>query len=162
LKHAVEPTVADDIVPGAVPVTYICDSAKQQTECVNRALDELKGVTNDIVILTCKTETASALIEHSTNGQYEHKGHEYKFTSCRKFKGLEADAVLLIDIDENTFNSDEVFLFYAGASRARNLLYLIMNFSDDECAAVAKQIAGKASGKPRKDLASVLNSILKR
>jgi superfamily I DNA/RNA helicase len=48
------------------------------------------------------------------------------FTTVRKFKGLEADVVICIDISANTF-ADEIrrSLFYVGTSRATTYLDLI-------------------------------------
>ncbi len=46
------------------------------------------------------------------NGKY--KG--VKYTTCRKFKGLEADAVILIDVDESIFEEEHKLLYYVGTS----------------------------------------------
>lgn len=51
-----------------------------------------------------------------------------QFSTIAGFKGLEADAVLLIDIDELS-SPDQMALLYTGASRARSLLGLVLHES---------------------------------
>lgn len=55
-----------------------------------------------------------------------------KFTTYRKFKGLEADAVILIDVYKNIFFNENVLLFYVGTSRARISLDIITGMNDEE------------------------------
>ena len=55
------------------------------------------------------------------------------FTTARKFKGLESDVVILIDVDDKLFSSDEGRrLFYVGASRAKHFLNIAALLSPDE------------------------------
>ena len=57
------------------------------------------------------------------------------FTTVRKFKGLEAMAVICIDIDSETFENDRNRnVFYVGASRAMSYLDLVTNTSPEELA----------------------------
>ncbi len=105
---------------------------------------------NDIVILTCKTEESSALKDKAKSGKYRNK---YLFTTCRKFKGLEADAVILIDVDDTTFNPKNVQLYYVGTSRARIRLDIVAMLSDDQCNRLLKDCLEipRKSTKPKKD-----------
>ena len=58
------------------------------------------------------------------------------FTTVRKFKGLEAMAVICIDIDSETFENDRNRnVFYVGTSRAMSYLDLITTTSPEELAA---------------------------
>lgn len=99
------------------------------------------GIQNeDIVILTTKTSAQSML-----NQNMQFKGNEYYFvkkkrsilfTTCRKFKGLEAVAVLLVDVDEECFSQEESMarnLFYVGASRAKQKLSVFCTFNEESC-----------------------------
>jgi len=62
----------------------------------------------------------------------------------RKFKGLEADIIILIDGDAQTFSSDEGRrLFYVGASRGKHYLNVAMLLSSEEEAELGKAIQGK-------------------
>ena len=48
------------------------------------------------------------------------------FTTVRKFKGLEADAIICIDIGAETFQSEKAKnAFYVGTSRATTFLNLL-------------------------------------
>ena len=51
------------------------------------------------------------------------------FSTIAGFKGLESDAVLLIDIDDLS-SSNQAELLYTGASRAKSLLALVL---DESC-----------------------------
>lgn len=80
--------------------------------------------------MTCKTETTSIMSNFVNDGKYRNK---YLFTTCRKFKGLEADVVILLDVDRNTFEQDNVLIFYVGTSRARIKLEITAILNDDDC-----------------------------
>lgn len=68
------------------------------------------------------------------------------FTTARKFKGLESDVVILIDVDDKLFSSDEGrCLFYVGASRAKHFLNIAALLSPDEEDALSNSI--NADGK---------------
>jgi len=55
------------------------------------------------------------------------------FTSSRKFKGLEADVIILNGVDAETFNSEEARrVFYVGVSRAKSYLEIISSFPIEE------------------------------
>ena len=81
------------------------------------------------------------------------------FTTCRKFKGLEADAVILIDVDGSTFNPENVQLYYVGTSRAKIRLDVITTMNDEDCRSILSKCLGiqKEFKKPKKDLCSALN-----
>lgn len=95
-------------------------------DSIRKFTDE--GVTKDrIVILTIKTLERSILSGVEKIGNYsisdEISNGKILFTTVRKYKGLESDVVILIDVDASTFNSDENRrVFYVGASRAKHLL----------------------------------------
>lgn len=86
----------------------------------------------NIVVLTCKSHEQSVLQESDLilTPYYRLSQNRKKdcvlFTTVRKFKGLEAEAVICIDIDENTFRGErERKALYVGASRATTSLDLI-------------------------------------
>ena len=120
---------------------------------------------SDIVILSLKKEENSIL-----NGVNklagvpilrEKSNSAVLFTTSRKFKGLEADAVILVDVDSETFNSQNVLLYYVGTSRARLKLDIVTMFNDDDCVDILVNklnYSGKIK-KPKKELAGALNSI---
>ena len=98
------------------------------------------------------------LSDSVNNGKYRNK---YLFTTCRKFKGLEADVVILLDVDKNTFDQENVLLFYVGTSRARTKLEITAILSDDECKEILLSVLnyqGKVR-RAKKDFAGALNAI---
>jgi hypothetical protein len=60
------------------------------------------------------------------------EGNRIRFSTIAGFKGLEADAILVVDIDDLT-SPDQLALLYTGATRAKSLLGLVM---DERCRAM--------------------------
>ena len=95
----------------------------------------------DIVVLSMKPEGKSILQQSDfyISGKYalsrEPKENSIFFTTVRKFKGLEAEVIICIDIDEETFSSpQERNVFYVGTSRAMAYLDLLSLSSPEELA----------------------------
>ena len=149
------------LLPGAVKGVparfYFCETDEDISSRVDQIIDGLTadGISS-IVILTCKTEESSLLSTKVSSGKYRNK---YLFTTCRKFKGLEADAVILIDVDGSTFNPENVQLYYVGTSRAKIRLDVITTMNDEDCRSILSKCLGiqKEFKKPKKDLCSALN-----
>lgn len=139
-------------IAGKIPCIHFC--------CENayfNALDDVIGGLrrdgiDDIVILTLSTEIDSIISRAVRNGVYR----ECRFLSCRKFKGLEADAVILIDFTERTV-TDDIMLFYVGASRARIRLEIMTVMNNESCRnALERTDESGAWRRPMRDLASML------
>ena len=85
----------------------------------------------DVVILTARTEDRSWMDIHRkysgiSLSNVKEKG-KILFTSIRKFKGLEAEAVLIVDASMSALVQPENRrLLYTGTSRAKNLLNIAM------------------------------------
>ena len=156
---AKKPLLLEGCVKGTPAKLRFCTSDDSVLAQINISINELKANGySDVVILTCKTEYASILFDKCQDGMYLNK---YRFTTCRKFKGLEADAVILIDVDGSTFNSKNVLIFYVGTSRARLKLDIITKLSDEDCVDILANNFGYKTKikKPKKELASALNAI---
>lgn len=153
------PKLLEGCVKGTPAKLYFCKNAESEVACLDRVINELKseGYKN-IVILTCKTEDNSILTGKLKNGFYR---NNYLFTTCRKFKGLEADAIILTDVTRETFSPDNVLLYYVGTSRARLELHIISNLSDEDCEFVLKEnfVNSSKIRKPKKDFSVALNAI---
>ena len=98
-------------IAGKIPCIHFCSK-----ETYFNALDDVisglrRDGIDDIVILSLSTETDSIVSGAVKNGVYG----EIRFMSCRKFKGLEADAVILVDFTERTV-TDDAMLFYSTCS----------------------------------------------
>ena len=116
----------------------------------------------EICILTTKTEEKSFLADVDKIGRHKivttRTGDGVLFTTARKFKGLESDVVILIDVDQNTFENDEnKRLFYAGASRAKHKLDIIHIRDDKDLEGLVSNIPGKKVNKVLADLQLGLN-----
>ena len=152
------PKLYEGAVKGIPATMHFCDGASYIPQSIAQIITDLEadGI-SDIVILTCATEDNSNLLGLIENGKYKNK----LFTTCRKFKGLEADAIILIDINESTFRKDNVLRYYVGASRARIRLEMVSNMDDKACTNILKEVLGftKKIKKPKRELAYALNAL---
>lgn len=117
-----------------------------------RKYSDAKYKKSDIVLLSMKAEGCSALERENMISELaaicsdKRQTNKVLFTTVRKFKGLEADVVICIDVDEDTFtNETNRSLFYVGTSRAKTWLDIVTTTSQE---ALANAITG--DGAPRK------------
>lgn len=129
---------------------------------IERAVDDCvsAGYTN-IVILSCKSLAKSVLLDNVEDGTYKFGKIIIPVTTCRKVKGLEADVVILIDVDKESLLSDRGQIFYVGASRARLKLDIVATMSDAECVSFAELYGKTGKRKPKRTFATALNAELK-
>ena len=127
---------------------HIVDDDNQVCEQINAILNKYKeNNVEDVVILTPGSVDysviADKLEEGMSNGFYIYKylGKKYKVTTCRKFKGLEADAVIMIDLNKNSFDGKKGKLFYVGTSRAKHYLDIVCRVKEDEINDIIKELA---------------------
>ena len=163
------------------PLLFASDAPDAQAKFIDeqiRALNEV-GI-NDIVILTCKTLAQSALkaqflVTGSRGMRFPAIAERWKkasvpVTTCRKFKGLEAEAVILIDVDQSMWEEPSSvydpfpgLMFYTGASRAKHELRIVCDMSGQECAQTLRLIdpscGSKTPNKPVSKLAKRLYAI---
>ena len=112
----------------------------------------------NIQILTCKTEESSSFRNECSNGNYLYKGKKYPFTTCRKYKGLEADTVILVDIDKDLMKEELEQLLYVGSSRAKYKLNIIANLTEDECNTLIEKFGSRKNKNPYKAFATLFNA----
>ena len=94
----------------------------------------------------------------SQNGKVNRK---YLFTTCRKFKGLEADAIIIVDVDYSVLTTNATKIFYVGASRAKLYLSLFADMTDEECLRILEKMQViPARRNPKKQLATALGTLL--
>ena len=153
-----KPKLIESAVRGDPPTINFCVSEESAIRKIESLISEYLAVgISDIVLLTCKTEDTGLLAKLVTNGYYKEK---YLYTSCRKFKGLEADAVILMDLDSSTF-TENVLIYYVGTSRARIKLDIVTTMSDEMCEDVLRNcLQYKAKIRvPKKTLADELCAV---
>lgn len=115
---------------GAHPKMFFCSNPKSVVDKLDILLKELQKHydKNEIVILTLKTEDKSLI----PNSAQNFRG-KYKFTTVRKFKGLEAQSIVLVDFDEEIFQEKQILKYYVGASRAKLNLNIITCMQEENC-----------------------------
>lgn len=194
----------DSAIEGSRAKMHFCNNDNIITvidNIIETLINEKKLDAKDIVILTCNTEYNNVfkksfpddykyiIVSDSSEPdiKYYNKGSKkIRFTTCRKFKGLESEAVILVDIDEqmltgkfasennkantdkqetaSTENAQEQLIFYAGTSRAKTELYLVTTMDKEQCKFVLDEFAKKGlkststAKDARKRLASLLNA----
>ena len=117
--------------------------------------------TRQITILTIKKEETSLLNGVDKVGKHKlvrtRKEEGILFTTARKFKGLESDIVIIIDVDSGTFASTESKnLFYVGTSRAKHLLDIVAVVDEKELNNIAKTLTGEETKSGNSKIASFL------
>lgn len=148
-------------VHGVSPRIHFVDrSFESTTKCVKSEVRWLKkqGVRKeDIVVLTCD----------SGNMEYREDVYGVSTQTCRKFKGLEADAVILVDVKASEWiNPSEKVgvpggLVYVGSSRAKRFLSIVCQMSDEDCRVVLENVIdGKCGDDPRQSFADYLGAAI--
>lgn len=151
----------ENSLAGVPAQLFFCE--ENVTEIIDSLIEENKNDNiKDIVILTVSTEEKSKLSEYvkkGSDGFWSYKG--CKFTSCRKFKGLEADAVILVDVSSESFDEINKMIFYVGTSRARLKLDIIADLTPDDCDEILKNDfkIEESYRNPKKKLVECLNCI---
>ena len=117
-----------------------------------------KGFTRkQITILTLKTLEKTFLAGRESVGGYrltnDLDGDGILFTTARKYKGLESDAVIVIDFDENTFKDDNAKnVFYVASSRAKHFLSFVTALDDDAMRKIVSDLGESDGGDLRKTI----------
>lgn len=102
---------------------------------------------SDIVILTLKTESESIMNNIvKISGipiTREKSNSSILFTTAKKFKGLESRVIIIVDIDEASFNDEKKKRnFYVACSRATQYLLLVVDGDDQKVKSIADCISG--------------------
>lgn len=171
LNDKISAATKDTSPAGSVPKLSHSKNAYDQVQFVDTYISELESMgIEDIVVLTCKTEEssiASGILTGEPDGR-RWKSTNVPFRTCRKFKGLEADAVILIDVTADLWvhhNSDSPYkikpglLFYAGASRAKHELRLVCDMDDNDFLEVIETMNVASKKNPLKSFLRQINAL---
>ena len=155
---------------GGPPLLLANPEATVQEAFVDEQIAALKSAgINDIVIITCKTIDGSKLSGCFTgsNSYSRWKGQKIPVHTVRKFKGMEAGAVVLIDVDQTLWESPSMSyepepgtLFYTAASRAKHELRIVCDMDTDACNKTLVLMGEKTNRRPDKKLANALGATL--
>lgn len=166
LKNKPKIKLAEGCVKGKPAVIYF-EKTDEEKNCIEGILEKYQeSGYEDIVILTCKREDNSPFSQFCKKDgidglRFLYNGKKIPFTTCRKFKGLEADAIVLIDIDEELWDEKKENLLYVGSSRARQALSIICNLSTEQCSDLINRLGIVTSSRnPKKAIASTLCALL--
>lgn len=151
--------VREDACDGELPVMCFCPKDKVKITIDELISEFLANGDEEIVILTYKTEEQSVFADYIANGYYKYKRKELLFSTCRKFKGLEADAVILIDVDDTLFNEEDSRRFYVGSSRARFDLGIVSLMNEEDCRMLLEKKDIRVGKNPYKSMATALSAI---
>jgi len=158
-ENAVDGTAPNITISNNVTVE---EKERLLREALDKYIDE-DFKQSEIVILTCKTLDKSFLVSKVSNEIYQYNCRQFHFTTCRKFKGLEAAVVILVDVDKSIIleNLRETkCIFYVGTSRARHNLEIFSDLSEDDCREIALERAEDSKKKPAKVIANLLSACL--
>lgn len=153
------PKLFDGAIIGDSPEMFFADDVNQTVLTLNAIIEKAwaEGYT-DIQILTCKTEESSIISDECSTGVYLYKAKKIPFTTCRKYKGLEADVVIMVDLENDIFENNAEQVMYVGSSRARYKLSLICNLSETECEYFVEKHNVKKGKKVGKSFATMFNA----
>ena len=154
------------------PTLHLLPSQSQQVAALNRVLDTLSAQKlRNVTILTPPDlrlhRPAPHLTEDPHNSSirlYSYRGKSYMVTTCIRFKGLESDAIILMDLSLRTFSGRGSLAFYVGSSRAKYRLDLICTLPEPEYGALVSQLdpgsptAGRTPDQLRADLGSLFSA----
>lgn len=160
-----QPRVKSRSVDGDMPLFFQCKDKKEALKALSKCIDKYRAANyhyDQICILTLKTENNSILADVERVGNHliraERDGKGVLFTSARKFKGLESDTIIIVDVDGESFKDDEgKRLFYVGSSRAKHQLDIIFVGDDEQLKNAAKGLSGQVFPNSKIGIARCLN-----
>lgn len=121
--------------PNAIPEDYSAVVANR----IGKLREDFSA--SDIVVLSCSPYgDGHSRLEKKLTPRGDNRrmfNQVYRFSTYRKFKGLDASVIVLVDVDRNAFvGTHNAMPFYEGASRARQRLVVFASMSDDDCSEV--------------------------
>lgn len=151
-------------IDGQKPSFYI---TKDQEHLLVKMAEIIRKYTDNgvlkkqITILTVKTEETSVLSGINNIGTYHitsnNKDNGIFFTSARKFKGLESDVIIMVDVDQYTFENDESRrVFYVGTSRAKHWLDFAVILDEIQLSVLAESLSGEKQKNAKLAISSAL------
>lgn len=135
---SINPDLKDNTVKSALPgvePTFLFTTKEKESATLNKLLSSLSLSKESVTILTPYKETTSLEYDGDT---YIYQGRKLPFFTCRRFKGLESDTIILVDIDKPEFSENDRN-FYVGSSRAKFNLFVITTMTKEDCAEILKR-----------------------
>ena len=152
-NKAIKPVTAFSWFEPVKPKMHIIADKSRFIEVLEQTLEEYKadGI-KDVVILTPGRIDYSAIAERigevdgfgAKKFFFKYDGHKYPVSTCIRFKGLEADAIIMIDLNKQSFYGRKGLEFYVGTSRAKLRLDMICELSDEDYYDVVHELDANA------------------
>lgn len=153
------PRLIEGALEGDSPELFLAKGIETTVRTINNIIEtNWEKDYQNIQILTCKTESTSIIASECSTGVYLYKGRKIPFTTCRKFKGLEADVIIIVDMDYDKMLNKSEQILYVGSSRARYQLALVVEMDDFECNELLDEMHVKKAKKPGKAVAALYNA----
>lgn len=152
-RKAINPITACTWFTPTKPVMHLVEDDDVAIETLHKILRKYEEEDiKDIVILTPGTIDYCCLADeleqdaYSNSGYctYSYDGRKYKVTTCIKYKGLEADAIIMLDLNKQSFTGKKGLEFYVGSSRAKIRLDLICDIVPEAYGEVIHELDSNA------------------
>ena len=127
-----KPVLYDKAWTGEPSNFYIYNTVGELKTKLCNLIDKLsKESINDRVIISCAdslkaSDLKDVIVDESGINTVKTNGKKTKVFTCSTFKGLEADDVIIIDVNNDTFDENDKS-FYVAASRAKKRLFVFVN-----------------------------------
>ena len=135
---SIHPDLKENTVKSALPgetPTFIFTSTKNEMKALDKLLSSLPLSKESVTILT---PSMNKTVLNHDDDVYKFQGQKIPFFTCRRFKGLESDTIILVDINKSEFiNNDRNF--YVGSSRAKFKLFVITTLTKEDCADILRE-----------------------
>lgn len=165
-----KPIMYDKAWEGDIPHFISFESKEELLKKLNDLLDKISSNTGaDKVIITCSESIKMSILFDKLNPETGNRNLIYKgngkrtqvFTSST-FKGLEADNVIIIDFNDEVFNSENKS-FYVAASRAKKNLFIFVDKSKIDAESIINKRFKDSFPSPNKlkQLTLAMHGILK-
>lgn len=158
-----------DTTDGPKPKVYACGTRDAAVDRVAALLGEMladgRYAPHEIALLTMTSPQASILGSFEQIGRHPvtdiPRAGAITYSTIRRFKGLEAKAVIVVDLDTVVLaDLPTRGLLYVGASRAMHELHVVLhNATREHVAAAARGFLGPGRKANRHALASLLGAI---
>lgn len=135
---SIHPDLRENTVKSALPgepPTFIFTTKENETKALNTLLSSLPLSKESVTILTPSTYYTALNYDEDV---YKFHGQKIPFFTCRRFKGLESDTIILVDISKSEF-IDNDRNFYVGSSRAKFKLFVITTLTKEDCADILRE-----------------------
>lgn len=162
--------LADNEMLFSKPKLYLLTDKEALKDALNLLINKYvkAGVPRDsIVVLSLKAEGSSILqdgdmvLSQQNRLSAKRETNCIWFTTVRKFKGLEAEAVICIDVDDMSLEGErQKNAFYVGTSRAQSYLEILTVMPDnDAIMSFAETISGSKPGSLAKAKAAISSGL---